>query len=213
MTWRLGGPDRSDHAACCRKDLNDMLKDALILGMCAVWTAAMICVAAGAQVDVMLFLNGEHTADWASAIFGGGAVAVAIWLYFRKGHDDGASAGAAALEAAKAASFNIRTIANYFGTPDVRNTGKWDDQWQSVLDTADQTLVAFQQIATARPGALKTFLLLRQAVVGTRANVLALQAQLRSGIDPDVGDGPARKLCGIRDAVIREVDALHRLLS
>lgn len=190
-----------------------MLKDVLILAMCAVWTAAMICVATGSQVDLMQFINGEHTADWAAAIFGGGAVAVAIWLYFRKSHDDGASAGAAALEAAKAASFNIRTVANYFGSPEIRNTRKLDDQWQAVLDTADQTLVSFQQIATARPGALKTFLLLRQAVVGTRTNVLALQAQLRSGIDPDVADGPASKLRGIRDAVIREVDVLHRLLS
>jgi hypothetical protein len=190
-----------------------MKQAALILGMCAVWTVSMICVATGSQVDAMNFLNGEHTADWASAIFGGGAIAVAIWLYFRKNRDDSVTAGTAALEAAKAASFNIRIIANYFGTPESRNTGKWDDQWENVLTAADETLLAFQQLATARPGALKTFLLLRQAVVGTRANVLLVRDQLRAGQNPDVADGPARKLCAIRDAVIREVDTLDRLLS
>jgi hypothetical protein len=190
-----------------------MLKNVLILGMCAVWVAAMICVASGAQINLMRFLNGDHTADWASAIFSGGAVGVAIWLYFRKSHDDGASAGVTALEAAKAASFNIRTIANYFGTPELRSTGKWDDQWHIILDTADQTLVAFQQVAAARPGALRTFLLLRQAVVGTRANIIILQGEVQKGFSPDDVGGPASKLRDIRDAVIREVDALDRLLG
>lgn len=65
-----------------------MWVNAGLLSLCAIWVAAMLCIATGAQPSLMAFINGEHAADWAAAIFGAGAFGSAIWLYFRKTSDD-----------------------------------------------------------------------------------------------------------------------------